>query len=875
MATLDELLGWPDRNDWDEIQRQKRSPGAQSIGSQHTAMGTIKVARCRGASQIDGVNQYHQKLLVLHSVTNRIIVTVSLDPQLRALLGAVRRRIRQYIVVDSLLAIAALVLMAFWLGLAIDFLPVRLGGTEMPRSARTILLVGVGLAVMVLVVKLLANRLRKPLRDDSLAILVERHHPELAGRLVTAVQLTQPNRTSDSHEPALLQKVHDDAVAVVDQIEPRRIFRFQPLWRKAWVVGPLGIALIAFAVVSPSAFGRAAGRLLLLSDSPWPRQAALAMVGVELPSVTADENESGVAELVEFVDLTMRLPQGSSGALRVLASAEGAVVPDVCTVYYVTDDGNRGQANMRRVGRVVDGQQAFILDGPPLAGLSESVRISVRGLDSRLDDYYIEAVPPPAITSMKVVTSDPAYLQPRGDDTQTAQGSPARQTDYQSGLRIREGSQVQLVGESTVPLGAVDVRLVRGNEVAEQVVAEIEQDASGFRIRIDDMRKPATIVVVPRDKTGITAQLPYRYFLGVVIDDEPEIAMRLRGIGTAITPIAKLPVAGKVTDDYEIDMAKLELGIVAPAPADDATVEPKESGIAKLEQAAPGTTTAEPIRADRDGNFEMLLDLRELAEQARLVLPEIEGNQAGGAINLIGEVSDRYDLQGSHQVKSELFRLEIVTADRLLALLERRELALRARLEQAIDETRGLRDSLDLLRREADQPVNATATIAQTEPAAIEDVRREQILRLRAQQNGLQASKTSDELSGIAASLDDLLEEMQNNRVDSVDRRERIGSGVRDPLRAIVAGDLAKLIRQIGDAESNAAEPIAVAEKTGQAVQTAEDVLLQLTAVLEKMLDLESFNEILDMFRELIESQDGLLDETKKEQKRKTLELFD
>jgi len=45
--------------------------------------------------------------------------------------------------------------------------------------------------------------------------------------------------------------------------------------------------------------------------------------------------------------------------------------------------------------------------------------------------------------------------------------------------------------------------------------------------------------------------------------------------------------------------------------------------------------------------------------------------------------------------------------------------------------------------------------------------------------------------------------------------------------------------------------------------------------VLEKMLDLESFNEILDMVRELIESQDGLIDKTKKEQKTRVLDLFD
>jgi hypothetical protein len=114
---------------------------------------------------------------------------------------------------------------------------------------------------------------------------------------------------------------------------------------------------------------------------------------------------------------------------------------------------------------------------------------------------------------------------------------------------------------------------------------------------------------------------------------------------------------------------------------------------------------------------------------------------------------------------------------------------------------------------------------------------------------------------------------------------------VRDPLRAIVAGDLALLRSQIGaiekriaaanvklGAQAGAQGDAATAPVTADvvvAVETSERVLLQLNAVLEKMLDLESFNEILDMVRELIDSQDGLIEKTKKEQKTRVLDLFD
>ena len=850
----------------------------------------------------------------------------ALDPQLRRLLTSLRGRVRRYIVADAVLAMVACLLSAFWIGMLIDFLPVRLGGTEMPRSARSVLLLAVGGLAVWLFAKLLVARLRRPLPDDSLALLVERHHPALGGRLVTAVQLQRDGRTGDAHAPDLLSRVHAEAAAAVGGVDSNRIFRWRPLLQKVWVVVPLVVATTLLAALAPSAFARAAGRLLLLTDAPWPRQASLEMVGVELPAVSADEADAPPPKLIEFSDRVMRLPRGSSGTLRVLARADDAVVPDLCTVHFETAAGIRGQANMRRVGRVNDGYQAFVLDGPPLAGLSESFSLSVRGLDARLDRYRIEAVEPPALSRLQVVTTDPAYLWPAADDETPVTSPPRRKVDYQSGLRVREGARAELTARSSVPLDRVDARMLVAGNVVQTPAVELSDDGTEFSLVIEDMRQPATLVVVPEDRDGITAQVPYRYFLGVVADEQPEIETRFRGIGTAVTRNARIPIVGRAVDDYGIASASITLGAI-PETAD----QPEVEGAMPAESAVPATINL-PIRPDRNGDFELTIDLRELdaAKPPVISIPE-----PGGAINLIGEVTDHYDLDGqSHRVTGQLYRLEIVTPETLLSLLERRELALRARLEQTIEETRLMRDSLVGIEPELafpPRPDNAESTpddaageetaseettveeatvtedtdgetSGQDDPSAESD-RQRQILRLRTQQIGLQASKTAEELAGIATSLDDLLDEMANNRVDSVDRSERIGGGVRDPLREIIAGDLARLRTEIDlirrripasegaggnggqttspdesdeSAGSDGSETTATAQQAaGEAVQTAEQVLLQLTAILEKMLDLESYNEILDMVRELIESQDGLIEETKKEQKRSVLDLFE
>ncbi len=759
----------------------------------------------------------------------------SLDPQLNSLLNSLRGRVRRYVVCDSILAILAVLLSAFWIGLALDYLPVQFGGTEMPRLARTMLLLLVAVAIVVIGITMLVGRLTRPLPDDSLALLVERHHPQLGGRLVTAVQLNEPGRKLDSHSPDLLQVVHKQAALAIDEVDPNRIFRWQPLLRKAALVAPLGLAACAFLVISPEAFARATSRLSLLSDDPWPRRAHLEMVGIELPVISASDDQIEAPELVEFsADRVMRLPRGSSGTLRIRAQAEGAELPVLCTVYYQTESGTSGQSNMRRVGRVVDGFQSFVLDGPPLTGLSESMTIDIRGLDDRLDDFRIEALEPPALTEMRLAVRYPDYLRTEGtSDTDM-------ETGYQSGVRLREGSQVTLLATSSVPLGDIDAVLKTDGGENSNLPIKYSEDGLTAELTLSDFGTATTVSLVPRDSGGISAQAPYRYFLGVVLDEPPELDLRLKGIGTAVTPIAKIPIEATAFDDYGVEQLTI-------------------SATPSIEDAVPATV-APPL--NREGEASVVIDLRDLVAQGKLpaLVP-------GGAISILGEASDRYDLKAKHSTRSEVYRLEVVTPDQLLGLLERRELALRARLEQTIDETRNLRDTLDLLLRRG----LAEDLSGETEE---ERTRQIQIRRLRVQQSGLQATKTAEELTGIAESLDDILREMVNNRVDSVDRRERIGSGVRDPLRQIVEDPLNRLKSQIKVLENTIAEVESAKQSAADAVQTAEDVLLQLTAVLEKMLDLESYNEILDMVRDLIGDQQKLLDDTKEERKRKVLELF-
>ena len=508
---------------------------------------------------------------------------------------------------------------------------------------------------------------------------------------------------------------------------------------------------------------------------------------------------------------------------------------------------------MRRVGRVRDGAQSFALDGPPLAGINEDLVFSVRGLDDRLDDYRIVAVDPPNITTLDVEAKYPAYLRTDPSSEKADLGS-----SYQPGLRLREGTSVRLVGRSATPIASVEAAISEGDQPTTLSRVDVQPDGHTFSISIPDVRQPVSIVMVPMDEDQITAPSPYRYFLGVVNDSPPNVQVRLLGIGNLVTPEVRIPFTGTVSDDYGVEQLSVQL-----APVGD-SVDP---------------VAIEQLSADRDGSFEGAIDVRELTDQGKLPAPE-----PGSIFSLYGEAGDGYNLGSPHVSRTDLLRLEVVTAEDLLAALERRELGLRSRLEQTISEMRTLRDSLDLLRREGwptspsapavDSSTSMAIRLVRKQDAGDVEDRPDQWLELRIQQAGLQSTKSAEELRGIAASIDDILLEMINNRVDSPDRSERIASGVRDPLQRIVDGDLAKLRSQIDALIPliGRGEPGRVA--SGGTVQTAEDVLLALEAVLEKMLDLESYNEVLDLIRGTIEQQDKLIEATEEQRKRALQDLF-
>jgi len=789
---------------------------------------------------------------------------ITLADNVQSLLAGLRTRIRAYIWLEAIALLVIWVGAMFWLALAMDYLPVRLGASEMPAWARGVLLVITLAGIAHLVYHRIIRRAFVPMPDRSMALLVERYHgARFHDSLVTSVELRERMRDIPEFSREMLARTSRQAQESADDVQLRRVFNLKPLGWKLAGATLMAISLLGFMAVDSQAFQTATERLYLLSNQPWPRSALIEVVGIEIvrPALSADDTVQSI-EVPFGDDRVVKVAKGSNVMLKVRAAGEdqAEVVPEVCSIYYRAQsvDGSgteRGTVQMSNY-RDAGSWRNFWFDGKPFKGVLASIDFDVVGYDHRVRDYHLEVVDSPAVVETLLDMTYPPYMV----DEALASHLPVKDQQYlPSGTFVPVGTQVTLKFRANKSLRRAEVVNVDTQERQVIEVAADAEDLQRFEHRIGALQGNLTLEVSLVDVDNVTIERPYRVFLTGVEDQPPQVEVALKGIGTAVTPDVIIPLAGKVSDDYAVDRAWFEIQV-------NDSGDPRQLAF-KLGQ---GGSVTEQIDFRQQRSAE---GGSELKPTDKLLLTV--------------KAADRYDLGSEpHTGAGDRYQLDVVTPEELLAQLEARELGLRRRFEQILDEMNQMRDSL--LRVKASlQPEDKAGfepedlksdddADAQLTPEKI--AQRTAELRLLRLQRALQQSqKSAQEVLGVAAGFAGIREELINNRVDTEERKERLKDQIADPLNLICERHFPELDRQLTSLETalrdaGVADGASFAAAADETVEQANETIAQLDAVLQKMLDLETYNELLDIVRDILSDQQKLLDRTKQERTRQALE---
>lgn len=497
---------------------------------------------------------------------------------------------------------------------------------------------------------------------------------------------------------------------------------------------------------------------------------------------------------------------------------------------------------MSRLGDASGGYQNFLFDGKPLKSLVDSVTLDIVGFDHRLRNIRVEAVDPPSVTGIAIDCEFPTYLV----DETLGLWLP-RTVDAAVGAALPIGTTVKIRGTTSKPLQTVRaLDPANGREFPLQVTSG-EQGRGAFELELLKLDATTTMEIELVDSDEIPSERPHRFVIEATPDEPPKIDITLRGIGQAITPDARLPLRGKVTDDYNVGKAWFEL------------THGEQEG------------RPEPLDLPLSGVIETAIDFR-----ARRLDGKGPILQPKDRITLVVKAEDLCDLAGEpNQGAAEPIELEVVTVDELLVLLEARELSLRRRFEQIISEVNELHDSLLRLQAElladpteAPAPALADEEAPQLSPEQLRE-RARSLRVLRAQRGAQQAQKSSQETLGVSMGFQDIVLERENNRVPDAENRVSI---LRDqialPLEKLSKEDFAELDRLLKTVEQQPDD----AEAAAAAVRRSGEILAKMSAILDKVANLEDYNELLDLVRSILKEQQELQEETRKLQRKKLLE---
>ncbi|MBN2292541.1 MAG: hypothetical protein JXM70_08960 [Pirellulales bacterium] len=715
--------------------------------------------------------------------------------------------IRTYVYVEGTAQAVVLICTAFWCGLVVDWF------FEPPLWTRGVLLVGFVFCLLSVIIKRIFSRLRVPLSDANIAVLLERRFTRLDDTLLTAVDLSGdiPLET-EGFSSSMLQQTCREAEKRLESLSLGEVIRREPLRRLLAVAGVLAVSVVLFALLASNAMGVWVRRSLLFYDEPWPRQASLSIEG--------------------FTNGVKKVARGSDVEVVVKADCTRPLVPKTIEIRYRSEGGSRHRTVMTREGDAQASGEPEQRYTHTFRGVLAPIELDIRGGDVLLEGLKLIVVESPTVEELSLECEYPSYMN-----------RPPRTVPVISTVtEIPFGTRITVHGRAAKDLREVTVDASASGKQMEQTFIKIDSKQPNqyreFEHDLGVVREDMSITFNLLDTDDIKSCEPVSLSFAVAPDLPPELSVRLRGIGTAVTPTAHLPVEGQVSDDHGIAKLWFEYAI---------------------DKASP--TKAKPDKVELfepDGNPTQI-DLN--PEEAALELGTLDA-EAGQKLLVAICAADRFDLvDGPNRGSSQRWLLDIVTPAQLEAMLQARELVLRQRFEAIIEEVTETRDSLERIDFSDTEGENADRGLA------IRTLRCE-----RAIQNG---RKNAHEVLGTAEAFDHIRLQLVNNRIDTEELRVRLEAGIAKPLKRIAEIMFPQLELHLQELHGALDDMKTGPSKRDIAKKQIDAILLNMDEVLSRMMELEDYGQAIAILRSIIESQKKLGTQVKQQHKAKLRELLE
>ena len=390
----------------------------------------------------------------------------------------------------------------------------------------------------------LIAEIRRQRHDDELAMRLEQTYPELAGRLISTVQLLRELHHGDASRvasPGLVEALAEETEERTREVD----------YRRAWDRSPARKALLTGGALIVLAGGLAAWR----SDIAAAFFGRLCFLAAHYPTATR----------ILTVTVPAMVGRGDPAVIEVRVDP-ASEVPAYVDAVVRGADGRTGNIRLERLP--TEGEACF---RGSIKQAVEDVSVRPQAGDHRWEAWEeIRVIARPVVRKLTLTSAYPAYL--RMPSAQVAIGD----------LEIPAGSQVEVQAEASRPVVEAALGLAVGAADPEPMAMTLSPDGSTALARFTVLENGAWSINF-KASDGIDTANPPRWTITAVPDAAPVVVANFPARERNVTRIARWPIRFTARDDHGVSGVRLRWQVVPPGvEPESATGEPGSQEISGM-----------------------------------------------------------------------------------------------------------------------------------------------------------------------------------------------------------------------------------------------------------------------------------------------------
>ena len=407
----------------------------------------------------------------------------------------------------------------------------------LPSAVRIVLLV-IGAGVIgYLLYKYLIQPLRASLTPRDVALNVERNHPDLEDRLVSAIEFGN-RESADPIEAHMLQRLLEDTVARVKGINFKATIDHSQTRKHVGIAALVIVGCVILSLLFPTEIHTSLLRVLV----PWEKTDPVLTTRLTV--------EPGNARILRGKSLPIHVTVTGKSAEKVVLT-----YGDIGAQQPATSEVNKDEQQSETVINMLQNpgdKRGFAYE---IFNIDADMEYSVVANEATSERYTVEVFEMPKVTEISVAYTYPDYtglksvVQTGTGDIRAVVGTQAEiklitnKAIQTASIAISQKSVSNQQPDLTADLYSADSQMVISNGNTLTTPIDVVEDGS-YAIQLLCI-------------DGFNNEIPIEYMIKAIPDAVPEVVIKEPGRDVKATKLDEVEIIAEATDDYGVAELKL------------------------------------------------------------------------------------------------------------------------------------------------------------------------------------------------------------------------------------------------------------------------------------------------------------------------------